>query len=63
MKLGRVNICLEASMMASHMAMPREGHLRQVLHIFSYLKKFHNTELVFDLSDRAMDPSLYQRRD
>ena len=62
-ELGRVDICLEALMMASHMAMPHEGHLRQVLHIFLYLEKFHNTELVFDPSDRAIDPTLYQHKD
>ena len=40
-ELGRVDICLEVLMMSSHMAMPREGHLEQVFHIFAYLKKFH----------------------
>ena len=33
-ELGRVDICLEVSMMSSHMAMPREGHLSQ---LFTYL--------------------------
>ena len=32
-ELGRVDVCLEVSMMASHLALPREGHLEQVLHI------------------------------
>ncbi len=31
-ELGRVDICLEVSMMSSHLALPREGHLQQVLH-------------------------------
>ena len=35
-------------MMSSHLAMPRKGHLDQVLHIFAYLCKYHNTELVSD---------------
>ena len=30
-ELGRVDICLEVSMMSSHLALPREGHLEQVL--------------------------------
>ena len=46
-ELGRVDVCLEVSMMSSHLALPREGHLEQVLHIFAYLKKYHNTELVY----------------
>ena len=62
-ELGRVDICLEVSMMSSHMAMPREGHLEQLFHIFSYLSKYHNTELVFDPSDPVIDESKYQRRD
>ena len=48
-ELGRIDICLEVSMMSSHLAMPRKGHLDQVLHIFAYLCIYHNTELVYDL--------------
>lgn len=62
-ELGRVDICLEVSMISSHMAMPREGHLEGLLHIFSYLKKFHNTELVLDPSDTALDYSDFDRKD
>ena len=62
-ELGRVDICLEVSMMSSHLAMPREGHLEQVLQIFSHLKKYHNTELVFDPSDPVIDESQFERRD
>ena len=38
----------EVSMMASMMAMPRKGHLDKLYHIFSYLKRKHNSEIVFD---------------
>ena len=38
-ELGRVDICFEVSMMSSHLALQREGHLGQVLHIFAHLKK------------------------
>ena len=50
-------------MMSSHMALPREGHLEQIFHIFSYLRKYHNTEMVLDPSDFVIDESKYQRRD
>ena len=43
-ELGRVDICLEILMMSSSLALPRMGHLEQLYHIFSYLKKHHNTE-------------------
>ena len=62
-ELGRVDICLEVSMMSSHMALPREGHLAQLFHIFSYLRKYHNSELVFDPSDPVIDESKYQKQD
>lgn len=62
-ELGRVDICLETSMMASHLALPREGHLAQVFHMFDYLKRHHNAEMVFDPSDPVIDESLFERRD
>ena len=62
-KLGRVDVCLEVSMMISHMAMLREGHLTEVLHIFSYLCKYHNAEMIFDPSDPYIDASKYKRND
>ena len=39
-ELGRLDICLEVSMLSSHLALPCEGHLEQVFQIFAYLKKF-----------------------
>ena len=38
-ELGRVNVITETSVLASHMALPREGHLDAALHVFGYLKK------------------------
>lgn len=62
-ELGRVDICLEVSMMSSHLALPRRGHLEQLFHIFSHLKKYHNAELVFDPSVPAIDESMYEAKD
>ena len=62
-ELGRVDICLEVSMMSSHLAMPREGHLEQVFHIFAHLRKHHNTELVYDPSECEIDKSKFERKD
>jgi hypothetical protein len=47
-ELGRVDICVEVSMLSSFLTNPREGHLQQVYHIFAYLKAHHNARLVFD---------------
>ena len=49
--------------MSSHLALPREGHLDQVLHIFAYLKKYHNTEMVFDPSDPVIDEEKFNKKD
>ena len=62
-ELGRVNICLEVSMMSAHLTLPRKGHLDQVLQIFEYLKKYHNTELVYDPSNPEVELSQFERRD
>ena len=35
-------------MMASCVALPRVGHLEQVLHIFIFLENHHNSRMVFD---------------
>ena len=47
-ELGRVDIITETSTLASHMAMPREGHLDAALHVFDYLDRKHNSRMVFD---------------
>ena len=62
-ELGRVDMCIEVSMMSSHLALPRAGHLKEVLHIFAYLKKHHNSEMVFDPTPVQFDRSLFERQD
>ena len=62
-ELGRVDICLEVSMMSSRLASPREGCLQQVLHIFSHLEKCHNTEMAFDATAPMIDHGAFERRD
>ena len=62
-KLGRVDVCLEVSMMSSHLALPRKGHMEQVMQIFGYLKKYHSEELVFDPSDPTINEQAFERRD
>jgi hypothetical protein len=62
-ELGRIDICLEVSMMSSHLALPRKGHLQQVLHIFAHLRKHHNAELVLDPSDPVVNESDFERKD
>ena len=54
-ELGRVKICLEVSLMSSHLALPREGHLDKIFHIFAYLKWKHRARMVFDPTYPSID--------
>jgi hypothetical protein len=62
-ELGRIDIVTEVSMLASQMALPREGHLVAVLRIFSYLKKHHNSRIAFDPTYPEIDQSQFPRKD
>jgi hypothetical protein len=64
-ELGQVDVCLKCSMiMSSHTALPRGGHyLYQLLQTFGYLKKYHNTGMVFDPSDPVIDESSSELKD
>ena len=62
-ELGRIDICCEVSMMSSHLALPREEHLAQVFHIFAYLKKHHNSALVFEPSYPDVNIDTFPKHD
>ena len=62
-KLGRVDMCTEVSMMSLCLAMPRRGHLDTVFHVFAYLKKNHNTEMMFDPTEPEVDMKDFSRED
>ena len=62
-ELGRVDMNVEVSMMSSHLAMPGQGHLEALYHIFGYLKAHHNGEMPFDPSYPEIDTSQFVRQD
>ena len=62
-ELGRVDVCTEVSMLSSHLALPREGHLQELFHIFGYLKKHHNAEMPFDPTLPEMDMEQFPLHD
>ena len=41
--------------MASHMAMPSEGHLEAVLHVFAFLCQNYNSRMAFDPTYPVID--------
>jgi hypothetical protein len=62
-KLGRVDIDVKVLMMSSHLALPRVGHLKEIYHVFAYLKANLNTKMVFNLTPVAVDMNLFKRQD
>jgi hypothetical protein len=62
-ELGRIDIHLEVSMLASFLVHPREGHLDQCLHIFSYLKGHKKSTMVFDDTVPNIDESRFTKAD
>ena len=63
MELGRIDIITEVSELSSFLAMPREGHLDAVFHIFNYLEKRHNARVVFDPSYPTIDMTSFKECD
>jgi hypothetical protein len=49
--------------MSSHMAMPREGHLEAVLHVFGFLKVKYNSRMCFDPTVPVCDERAFKECD
>ena len=60
---GRVDINVEASGLSLQLAIPREGHLEELLSLFAYIKKYMNSEIVFHQSIPDIDMNSFQRKD
>jgi len=59
-EIGRIDMITEVNMMAFHVAMPREGHLENIFHMFAYLKIKHNSRMVFDPSYPKIDMTSFR---
>jgi hypothetical protein len=62
-EMGRIDLACEVSMMSSYVAMPREGHLQQLYHMFAYLKQHHNSRIVLDPTYPNIEPSEFPKKD
>ena len=58
-ELGRVDMITEVNMLAAHLALPRQGHLDAVFHIYGYLKNKYNSRLVLDPTYKEIDESQF----
>ena len=62
-ELGRIDIAMEVSMLSTHLALPRSGHLQQVYHMFGYLKAKPKRTLIFDPTHPDINESRYVKCD
>jgi hypothetical protein len=62
-ELGRVDIAHEVSILSTHLAAPRRGHLMAALHIFGYLKKHNNRSLGMNPGRPVVDESRFVKCD
>ena len=62
-ELGRGDLEIEVSTMASMIALPREGHLSAVFQMFSFLKRKHNGVTVFDPAKPEIDQPQFPTED
>ena len=49
--------------MASCMAMPRQGRLEQLYHVFEFLKKKHNSKMLFDPTEPDFGDDPFSKED
>ena len=61
--LGRIDIIMEVSMLELHPALPREGHLEAVCHIFEYLRAKNNARMCFDPTYPEIDMGAFKECD
>ena len=62
-ELGHVDIFVEVFMISSQLLLTRRFHIEQVLHMFGYLKKHHNAEMVFGPSEPSVAHKEFKRED
>lgn len=58
-ELGRVDILHEISILSQHQALPREGHMKEILHIIAYLDKKPKLTLYMDPDEPVLDYSTF----
>ena len=63
-ELSRIDICYEVSVLSQHLALPRQGHLEIVYHVFAYLNKHEKSKIVFDPTTVELaNPNVFKKVD
>ena len=60
-ELGKININMKISMLASNLEFPREGHLEAVFYVFLYLWENHNSTLALDPTYTEIDHDRFKK--
>ena len=63
MELVRADTVMRTKVLVSMMALPREGHLDAVFHMFLFLKIKHNGVMVFDSTEPKIDSDIFPCED
>ena len=62
-ELGRIDIITKVSLLSSHVALPREGHLDAVMHAMAHVGQRNNSRLVYDPMYSEIDHSVFMKCD
>jgi hypothetical protein len=54
-ELGWINIVMKVSTLSWHLALPWEGHLDALFHLFAYLNKKHNAWITLDFLEFSIN--------
>ena len=60
-KLGRIDIITEVSLLLSHVALPREGDLNAAVHVMTHVGQRYNSRLVYDPSYPEIDHNFFKK--
>ena len=63
MKLGRINVTTEVSLLLPHVVLPKEKHLEAAIHVMAHVGQRYNSRLVYDLSYPEIDHSVFKKCD
>ena len=62
-ELERIDIITEVSLLSSHVALPKEGHLEATVHFMAHVGQRYDSRLVYDPSYPEIDHNDFKECD
>ena len=62
-ELGRIDIITKVSLLSSHEALPKEGHLEAAVHAMAHVGQKYNSRLVYDPLYPEIDHHVFKKCD